>query len=410
MEQGYRQIFKQREFMKMTGANFINRFGDSIDMIAFTWLIFELTGSASWSAIMLGVNMIPNVLVQPFAGAIVERMEKKNIMIACDILRGILTAGIAVLYMLSALQPWMLLLITFLNNTLESFRNPASTAFTPLILEREYYDFGLSFSQSSSRICELIGTGMGGILIAAIGLSGAILFDVASFFLSALIICCIHSKEITEKAEVDIHKSIYLLKEGFRYVKGMPLLIVICACAMLMNMLLVPYNSFQAPYISGILHQGADLLSVSSLALSVGMGIGSFVYPYLHKHMRNRPLLLTGGVSTGFCYLALTQIAHLQGTVVIYCTMAVAAFLFGFCIAILMNIVTISFMKHVEQCYLARVSAIFNASATIATPLTSFAMSVVCLYVSLPVIFASFALFTFVVFTGMIFLKQLKDL
>ena len=123
--------------------------------------------------------------------------------------------------MLSALQPWMLLLITFLNNTLESFRNPASTAFTPLILEREYYDFGLSFSQSSSRICELIGTGMGGILIAAIGLSGAILFDVASFFLSALIICCIHSKEITEKAEVDIHKSIYLLKEGFRYVKGM---------------------------------------------------------------------------------------------------------------------------------------------------------------------------------------------
>ena len=406
MEQGYRQIFKQREFMKMTGANFINRFGDSIDMIAFTWLIFELTGSASWSAIMLGVNMIPNVLVQPFAGAIVERMEKKNIMIACDILRGILTAGIAVLYMLSALQPWMLLLITFLNNTLESFRNPASTAFTPLILEREYYDFGLSFSQSSSRICELIGTGMGGILIAAIGLSGAILFDVASFFLSALIICCIHSKEITEKAEVDIHKSIYLLKEGFRYVKGMPLLIVICACAML----LVPYNSFQAPYISGILHQGADLLSVSSLALSVGMGIGSFVYPYLHKHMRNRPLLLTGGVSTGFYYLALTQIAHLQGTVVIYCTMAVAAFLFGFCIAILMNIVTISFMKHVEQCYLARVSAIFNASATIATPLTSFAMSVVCLYVSLPVIFASFALFTFVVFTGMIFLKQLKNL
>ena len=96
MEQGYRQIFKQREFMKMTGANFINRFGDSIDMIAFTWLVFELTGSASWSAIMLGVNMIPNVLVQPFAGAIVERMEKKNIMIVCDVLRGILTASIAV--------------------------------------------------------------------------------------------------------------------------------------------------------------------------------------------------------------------------------------------------------------------------------------------------------------------------
>ncbi|MFQ7539968.1 MAG: MFS transporter, partial [Clostridium sp.] len=111
MEQGYRQIFKQKEYMKMTGANFINRLGDSIDMIAFTWLVYELTGSASWSAVMLGVNMIPNVIVQPFAGAVVERMEKKRVMIVCDSLRGILTAAIAVLYMLSVLQPWMLLLI-----------------------------------------------------------------------------------------------------------------------------------------------------------------------------------------------------------------------------------------------------------------------------------------------------------
>lgn len=354
--------------------------------------------------------MIPNVLVQPFAGAVVERMEKKKIMILCDILRGTLTAGVAVLYMLSILQPWMLLLITFLNNTLESFRNPASTAFIPLILDQEYYDFGLSFSQSSSRICELIGTAMGGILIAAVSLPGAILFDVASFFISAAILFFIRCKEIAEKGKVDYHKSMQLMKEGFRYVKGMPLLLVICGCAMLMNMLLVPYNSFQAPYISGILHQGADLLSASSLALSIGMGIGSFMYPYLHKHVQNRPLMLLGGVSTGFYYLALTQIVHLQGTVVIYSAMAAASLLFGCCIAILISIVTISLMKHVEQCYLARVSAIFNAAATLAMPLTSFAMSVICLYVSLPVIFTFFALFTFVVFAGMIFLKQLKEL
>lgn len=410
MEQGYRQIFKQKEYMKMTGANFINRLGDSIDMIAFTWLVYELTGSASWSAVMLGVNMIPNVIVQPFAGAVVERMEKKRVMIVCDSLRGILTAAIAVLYMLSVLQPWMLLLITFLNNTLESFRNPASTAFTPLILDREYYDFGLSFSQSSSRICELVGTAAGGILIAAIGLPGAILTDVASFFISAAIIFCIHSKETAQTEKSDYRKSLLLMREGFQYVKGLPLLLVICGCAALMNMLLVPYNSFQAPYISGILHQGADLLSVSSLALSIGMGIGAFVYPYLQKHIHNRTLLLLGGVSTGFYYLALTQIIHLSGTIPIYIAMAIAAFLFGCCIAVLISIISISLMKHVEQAYLARVSAIFNAVATIAMPLTSFAMSAICLYVSIPVIFAAFALFTFLIFTGMIFLKQLQEL
>ncbi len=81
MKQNYKQILSQKEYLKLTGANFINRLGDSIDMIAFTWLIYDLTGSASWSAIMFGVNMMPNVLIQPLAGAIVEKMEKKRILI-----------------------------------------------------------------------------------------------------------------------------------------------------------------------------------------------------------------------------------------------------------------------------------------------------------------------------------------
>ena len=49
---GYRDIFRQTEYMKIMIAALINRFGDSIDAIASTWIVYEITGNAAWSAII----------------------------------------------------------------------------------------------------------------------------------------------------------------------------------------------------------------------------------------------------------------------------------------------------------------------------------------------------------------------
>ena len=72
---GYRDILSQKQFMKIIFADVISRFGDSIDAIAFTWLIYTVTGSAAWSAVIFAVNQIPTVLLQPFAGVLVDGMH-----------------------------------------------------------------------------------------------------------------------------------------------------------------------------------------------------------------------------------------------------------------------------------------------------------------------------------------------
>ena len=69
---GYRDIFRQTEYMKIMIAALINRFGDSIDAIASTWIVYEITGNAALSAIIYGVNNLPSVLITPLAGAWVE--------------------------------------------------------------------------------------------------------------------------------------------------------------------------------------------------------------------------------------------------------------------------------------------------------------------------------------------------
>ena len=131
----YKTLSDQRQYHKIIAANIVNRFGDAIDQIAFTWLVYELTHSALWSTLVFGVNMLPTVLIQPFAGAIVERMRKQNVMVVCDIIRGILVAGIAFGYVFGILQPWILLAVTFLNSLVEAMRVPAGIAIVPRLLE-----------------------------------------------------------------------------------------------------------------------------------------------------------------------------------------------------------------------------------------------------------------------------------
>lgn len=76
---GYKDVLHQTQYMKMILASLINRFGDSIDAIASSWIVYELSGNAAWSAIIYGVNKIPTVLITPLAGAWVEGRKKRRL-------------------------------------------------------------------------------------------------------------------------------------------------------------------------------------------------------------------------------------------------------------------------------------------------------------------------------------------
>ena len=86
----YLKILKESEYRKLLFSNLINRFGDSVESITFTWVVYQITNSAAWSAIVFALNVLPNVIVQPFAGAIVEKMNKKQVIIDTHFLRALL--------------------------------------------------------------------------------------------------------------------------------------------------------------------------------------------------------------------------------------------------------------------------------------------------------------------------------
>ena len=329
----YRDLVTQKEYLKMIVANLINRFGDSVDALAFTWMVYAITGSAAWSAIIFGLNHIPTIFIQPFAGALVEGMKKKRLMIVTDIMRGIIVAGLAVLYGMDRITPIVLVVFTLVISTVEAFRIPAGMAFVPKILEEKYFEVGTGLGNTLSTVMELVGTGAAGGIIAVFGIRTAIFIDAVTFFLSALIISGIRYKEQRlQKQKVDVKGYFQLLKGGILYIKKKRIVMNFCIMGFLLNALLTP----------------------------------------LTQKIKSNVMVYLSGIMIGAFYLSFPlagRFADYMQLVLIICIVGAAGI--GIATSILMAVLNVQFMKQVDQDYMARAGSVFNAIGTAAIPVIS---------------------------------------
>lgn len=387
---GYKDILHQKEYMKTVIADIINRLGDSIDTIAFVWLVYQVTGSAAWSALIFGINKIPTVFLQPFAGALVEGAKKKRIMVITDIIRGLCVGFIATAYLMGFLNQWYLLATTLIISSAEAFRGPASSALIPKLLEQKYYEFGLSLSRSTSSIMEMIGLSVAGVIVARFSVATAIYIDMATFFISAFILSLLRIKEnALSKSKIHPKEYINTLKEGFTYLNQNTFLKYFVVLALFLNAILVPFNSLLAPLISEVLHSGEVMMSILSAALSVGMIIGATIYPYLSRKFSKRLIIIIGGYSIGLFYFSFLFAGRfIRSAILMYIVVAVVAFVVGASISLLSSLCSVEFIKNVKEEYLARSSALFGAVCVAAMPVASFIVSAVAGFTSTAMLFA----------------------
>lgn len=406
---GYRDVLRKKEYMKLICASLVNRFGDSIDAIAFTWLVYELTGSAAWSTLIFGINRLPSIFIMPFAGAWVEGKSKKQIMIWMDVVRAACVAYIATGYLFHFLQPWMLVITTLLISTAEAFRIPAGTALTPKILEKEYYEYGMSLMGSLSNVVEIIGMVMAGGIVAFLGISGAIYIDMATFLISAIIIMTIKVKEKGLRKETLSGKE-YLntLSAGVKYVGKSSFFRFFTLVCILLNAILVPFNSLQAPMINEIFGGGALMLSVMSVAGTVGMLIGSVAYPWIRKRFGKRLIFGFSGFGIAAYYMGMVLCRPFFDNVYVsYSYAVVTTAILGYSATLLSTFMSVEFIKGIDEEYLARASALSEAADNASMPLVSFLITGIISFTDVETILVFAAIVEAVM---CIFLIQSKEL
>ncbi len=177
---------RNRNFRLLFIGQAISQLGDWFNAVAVYALLLDLTGSATAVAWMMVVQFMPMAIVGPLAGVVVDRVNRRRLMIAADILRGVLILGLLVVR--RADQVWIAYLVMGATVSASAFFEPARTATIPSITTDDELLPANALASATWSAMLAVGASVGGLVTALVGRNVAFTINAASFFASAAFI------------------------------------------------------------------------------------------------------------------------------------------------------------------------------------------------------------------------------
>jgi DHA3 family macrolide efflux protein-like MFS transporter len=214
------RISGMRAFYVIWFGQLISTLGSSLTGFAMGVWIYQRTDSVTLFAINTFIFMGVTVAVSPFAGALVDRWNRRWVMILADAGAGLTTVIIWLLLLTGNLQIWQILVIGAFNAAFTSFQFPAHSAATTMLVPREQLGRAGGMVQISQAISNLVAPALAGYLFVAIGLEWILVIDIATFLVAVITLFIIHVPE-PERSEENQTEQSTIFKEirfGWNYI------------------------------------------------------------------------------------------------------------------------------------------------------------------------------------------------
>jgi MFS family permease len=173
-----------RNFRLLFFGQAISQLGDWFNAVAVYALLLDLTGSATAVAWMMITQYLPVAIVGPMAGVVVDRVDRRRVMIVADVVRGVLIVGL--LLVRRSDQVWIAYVVMALVVAASAFFEPARTATIPNVTSAAELLPANALSAATWSAMLAIGASVGGLVTAAFGRDVAFVINAASFFCSAI--------------------------------------------------------------------------------------------------------------------------------------------------------------------------------------------------------------------------------
>ena len=179
-----KSIYKNKDFLLLFFGGFVSRVGNAVHFIGLTWFVLELTGSGSATGIIMFFSTLPGVLIGPLGGVIVDRINRKLLIVGMDVIRGLIVIWLSWYIYTGAAGYFHLALTTVLLAICGTLFNPAISATIPNLVKNKYLQKANSMEHFSANFTQVIGAAVGGILVSFLGISGIFLINGITFLVS----------------------------------------------------------------------------------------------------------------------------------------------------------------------------------------------------------------------------------
>ena len=264
------RALQHRNFRLFFGGQSLSLIGTWITRVAASWLIYRLTGSELLLGIAGFVGQIPTLFITPFAGVIVDRMDRRKILFITQAASLTQSVVLAVLTLSGIVTVAQIIWLQVVQGVINSFDTPARQAFVSEMLEdRRDLPNAIALNSSMVNGSRIIGPSIGGILIAVAGEGWCFVVDAVSylFVIASLVAMRIEPRQRHGGPEMHLLEE---LRHGWSYVfHSVPIRSVLTLVA-IVSVAGTPYTVLMPAFAAQVLGGGPNTLGILMAATGVG--------------------------------------------------------------------------------------------------------------------------------------------
>lgn len=294
-----REVLGVREFQGLLASSALSMAGDHVNRIAVAVLVYQRTGSPLAVTAAVACSYLTWLVGGPLLAALADRTPRRRLMLGCDLLRAALVALLVLPDVPLVLVFGVLVLVGVLSPPFDAARS----ALLPDVLTGDRYVVGNALQGTVFQAAQVAGFLVGGAVVAAVGVRGAMALDSATFLLSAAVLALrVHERPVPERAEASLLAD---TAAGMRVVAREPRLRRLLAFGLLGALVMIAPEGLAVPVADG-LGGGPRTAGVLIAAVPAGFLVGSFLV--LRVAPERREGLLPGLVVTAAAALLLTPV------------------------------------------------------------------------------------------------------
>jgi predicted MFS family arabinose efflux permease len=294
---GWRKTFstlRHRNFRFFVTGQLISLAGTWMQIVAQGWLVYQISRSEATLGVVAFASAIPSLAVSPWAGVIIDRMQKRNLLIATQIASMLMAFLLAALTFTETVQVWHVVVIAAVLGAVNAVDGPARQAFVVEMVGREDLPNAIALNSMTFNTARVIGPAFGGLLLATVG--AAWCFTVNGFSFLAVIFGLIAMRLAPTELRSTAQSPWEELKSGIRYATGHAEISGLLLLALVLSVFGITYSTVLPAYVDRVLALDASAFGWMTAATGIGALVGVAGITGLSERVARGQILFTAAI------------------------------------------------------------------------------------------------------------------
>ncbi len=357
----------KKQFYPFWASQMLSLFGSALVQFSLVWWLTKETGSATVLSVASMFAIIPEIIIQPFAGAITDRINRKKVIIIADALIALATLLLGLLFFLDQVQVWYIYIIMMIRAIGGAFHFPAEQASVSLMVPKEQLARIAGLNQAVKGVINLASAPMGALMMEVIGVEGSLLVDVITAIIAVGIVSFTHiprQEQLEEQNGSWVGTVLRDMRDGLRYLVNWKGMMVITVMVLVFKIALSPAFSLLPLYIAKHFNGNAAQYSLFEVATGIGVIIGGVLLSAWGGFKKKVINMLLGAIGIGLGLIALGSLPE-SG---LYVSM-ILAFIMGLMVPMVDGNLHAILQEKIDNEYQGRVLTMFGSIIYLSTPI-----------------------------------------